>query len=230
MSFPQSQSDAAILQMLLPNLEEEGFRVFLHPSRSMLPPFMQGYQPDAIAMKADKKVAIEVKSSSGHAEPQIQKLQEMFSSHPDWELRIIYAPTQNAEQALAVTPRKLVIESLDRLPKIFDEAGPIPALLTGWSVFEAAARGLIPEGLGRRRPPSAFSRNLRQRVTSRLGKPTPFAVFGRLRDHAAHGRLDASHNARSIGRDRIGYAHPDGIAGSKRHVLRKRPHHVTFSA
>ena len=28
MSSPQPQSDTAILQMLLPNLEEEGFRVF----------------------------------------------------------------------------------------------------------------------------------------------------------------------------------------------------------
>jgi hypothetical protein len=192
MSSPQPQSDTAILQMLLPNLEEEGFRVFLHPSRSMLPRFMQGYQPDAIAMKADKKVAIEVKSSSGHAEPQIQKLQEMFSLHPDWELRIIYAPTQNAEQALAVTPRKLVIESLDRLPKIFDEAGPIPALLTGWSVFEAAARGLIPESLGRPQAPERLLEKLASEGYITPEEADALRILGKLRSHAAHGRLDVA--------------------------------------
>src|ERR1700730_3783147 len=120
MSFAQSESDAVILQMLLPNLEAEGFRVFVHPSRSILPPFIRGYQPDAIAMKANKKIAIEVKSRSGHAEPQIQKLHEMFSEHLDWELRVIYAPTQSAEQAISVIPHELVAENLDRLLKIFD--------------------------------------------------------------------------------------------------------------
>ncbi len=40
MSLAHGKSDAVIMQMLLPNLEAEGFRVFLHPARSILPPFM----------------------------------------------------------------------------------------------------------------------------------------------------------------------------------------------
>jgi hypothetical protein len=49
------------LQTLVPGYEAEGFSVFLHPAREMLPPFMRGYQPDAIAVKDDEKIAIEIK-------------------------------------------------------------------------------------------------------------------------------------------------------------------------
>jgi hypothetical protein len=192
MSWAQSASDAAILEMLLPNLKAEGFQVFLHPSRSILPPFMQGYQPDAIAMKADKKLAIEGKSRFSQAEPHIQRLQELFSSHPDWELRIIYASTQNAERTIAVPPRKLVLENLDRLLKIFDEAGPVPALLTGWSVFEAAARGLIPGNLGRPQTPERLLEKLASEGYITPGEAAALRTLGQLRNDAAHGRLDAA--------------------------------------
>jgi hypothetical protein len=153
---------------------------------------MQGYQPDAIAMKADKKLAIEVKSRSSQAEPHIQRLQELFTSHPDWELRIIYAPTQNAERTIAVPPRKLVLENLDRLLEIFDEAGPVPALLTGWSVFEAAARGLIPETLGRPQTPERLLEKLASEGYITPGEADALRTLGQLRNDAAHGRLDAA--------------------------------------
>jgi hypothetical protein len=52
------------LENLLPQYEAEGFSVFLHPSSTMLPTFMERYRPGAIAIKPDKKIAIEVVSLS----------------------------------------------------------------------------------------------------------------------------------------------------------------------
>jgi len=191
MSLAHNPSDTVIMQMLLPSLEAEGFRVFLHPARAILPPFMQGYQPDAIAMKGDKKVAIEVKSAPGHAEPHIQKLRDLFSAHPDWELRIVYAAAENSDQTIVVISRDLTVESLDRIPKVLDEAGPVPALLMGWSIFEAAARSLVPEHLGRPQTPNRLLE-----ILASDGYITPeeadfLRCLGRLRNEAAHGRLDA---------------------------------------
>ena len=126
-------------------------------------------------MKADKKLAIEVKSRSSQAEPHIQELQELFSSHPEWELRIIYAPTQNAERTIAVPPRKLVLENLDRLLEIFDEAGPVSCSID-WLVG-VRSRGARVDTRNSRTtadPRTMFWRNLRQKATSRLGKPTRF--------------------------------------------------------
>ena len=192
MSSASSQSATVILQLLLPNLEAEGFRVFLHPSRSILPPFMRGYQPDAIAMKPDKKVAIEVKSYPSPAEPQIRKLREMFAAHPDWELRVVYAPTQGTEQAIAIIPHQLVVENLDRLLKVFDEAGPVPALLLGWSVFEAAARSLIPEHLARPQTPSHLLEVLASDGYVTPAEADTLRELGDARNKAAHGKLDAA--------------------------------------
>ncbi len=116
----------------------------------------------------------------------------MFSAHPDWELRIVYASTENTDQAIAVITRELVVENLDRIPKVLDEAGPIPALLMGWSIFEAAARLLVPEYLGRPQP----SGRLLELLASD-GYITPeeadfLRSLARLRNEAAHGHLDAA--------------------------------------
>jgi hypothetical protein len=59
MSLPDTR-EVDVLESILPRYEAEGFEVFVHPSPSILPPFMQSYRPDAIALKPDKKVAIEV--------------------------------------------------------------------------------------------------------------------------------------------------------------------------
>jgi len=190
MSSAHVQSDAAILQMLLPSLEAEGFRVFMHPAPSFLPPFMQGYQPDAIVTKGEKKIAIEVTSGSRETGPRLKDLQKMFASHADWELRIIYVPTQQTDQAIPVSPQAVIAENLDRLLTVHDQAGPIPALLTGWSVFEAAARSLTPQALER---PQTTGRLLE--ILASDGAITPDEAdelrrIARLRNEAAHGRLD----------------------------------------
>jgi hypothetical protein len=158
----------------------------------MLPPFMRGYQPDAIAVRSDRKIVIEVKSNSDKAQPQIEKLQAMFSAQTDWELRVVYAPAENAEQTVAVISRERVAENVDRLLDIFDAFGAIPALLTGWSVFEAAARSSIPKALGR---PQTHGRLLE--VLAADGSITPeeadaLRKLGSLRNKAAHGDLDVA--------------------------------------
>ena len=190
MSLAQNQSVGVILQMLLPNLEAEGFQVFLHPSRAVLPPFMRGYQPDAIAMKANKKVAIEVVLRPNQAASHGKNLQAMFQGHPDWELRMVYAPPGHAAQEIAVKPKDLVVETLDRVLTIFDEAGPVPALLTGWSVFEAAARTLLPANLARPQPAARLLEVLASDGYLTPDEADAVRRLGRMRDEAAHGGLD----------------------------------------
>ena len=43
-------SEAEVIESLLPGYEAEGFDVYVNPSPSILPPFMQTYRPDAIAL------------------------------------------------------------------------------------------------------------------------------------------------------------------------------------
>lgn len=195
---PPGHTETTILQMLLPRLEAEGFQVVLNPPKSVLPPFMKGYQPDAIALRDDKKVALKVKSRFAQAHLSTQIIRDMFSAHPDWELRIIYAPTQKADQPITLIPPERVLENLDRLLEIFDNAGSVPALLTGWSVFEAAARSVIPGNLQQPQMPERLLEVLASDGYITPQEADDLRNFAVLRNKAAHGQLDIA-----VSRDQI---------------------------
>jgi hypothetical protein len=44
MSNMHSQLEEAVLETLVPDLEAEGYQVFVHPQRAALPEFMRAYQ------------------------------------------------------------------------------------------------------------------------------------------------------------------------------------------
>src|SRR5260370_36106673 len=88
------------LQTLVPGYEAEGFSVFLHPAHEMLPPFMRGYQPDAIAVKDDKKIAIEIKRDATRRAARMVELQRIFSKHPEKKMSVYYIPGRPEEQGI----------------------------------------------------------------------------------------------------------------------------------
>jgi hypothetical protein len=188
MSSTYGQLEAAVLETLRPQLEADGFEVFLHPSRSMLPPFLRTYQPDAIAIRGDKKIAIEVTSYGGQLEEKLENLRELFSERADWELRIAYAPSRVPD--ISVPPREVIEEHLNRIPAAFDTVGPTASLLLAWSVFEAAARSLMQNDLGRPQAPARLLEVLASDGYIAPGEADVLRRLGRLRNEAAHGRLD----------------------------------------
>src|SRR5260370_41498384 len=92
--------ESDLLENLLPQYEAEGFTVFLHPSSAMLPPFMGGYRPDAVAIKSDKKIAIEVKRYAPNSKSNIKHISEIFAQHTEWELRVYYVPVRPQEKTI----------------------------------------------------------------------------------------------------------------------------------
>jgi len=189
MSSYLSSREDAVLETLLPQLEAEGFEVFVHPSRAMLPVFLNAYQPDAIAVKGDRKVAIEV-TSTGASKKKVEYLSKLFSEHADWELRIVYAPPRTNDEIIPVASTEVIEQHLVRIEHAFDVMGPASALLTAWAVFEAAARSLIPLDLER---PQAPARLLQTLASNGYVTPDEAAMLhrlGQIRNGVAHGRLD----------------------------------------
>lgn len=190
MSPAYSRLEAAVFETLLPSLEAEGFQVFLQPSRKILPKFMSNYQPDAIAIKGDRKIAIEVMSAGGRPEAKLQRLRSIFEDHADWELRLVYAPPRTAEHPMSVPPRESIVENLDRVLTIFDESGPVPGLLNAWSVFEAAARYLIPSNFERPQTPGRLLEILASDGYITPDEADSLRRLGGMRNDAAHGQLE----------------------------------------
>ncbi|MBV9201861.1 MAG: hypothetical protein JOY83_19440 [Alphaproteobacteria bacterium] len=144
--------ESDFLQTLIPGYEAEGFSVFLRPTRKMLPPFMRGYQPDAIAIKDEKKIAIEIKRDAARHAARIEQLQQTFLKHPEWELRIYYIPGRPGEediQTLNLSEIDAALAEVDQLKR----AGHFrAALIMAFAALEAAGRALLPRDLARPQP------------------------------------------------------------------------------
>jgi hypothetical protein len=105
MSLSGYELERAVLDTMVPELVAEGYRVVIHPKRDMLPTFLRGYQPDMVAYKDNKNLAIEIKAQSPVARVKERVLREL-----GWEaaafmgqLELLLAdPTTRA--ALAATP------------------------------------------------------------------------------------------------------------------------------
>jgi len=191
MSSYDTELEQAVFESIVPDLEAEGFRVFVQPSRSVLPPFMRDTsRPDAIALKGDKKIAIEIMSGRLAEGEKLRRLQDLLSAHPEWELRVFYAPPRTAEAPVDAPSKEAIEAILNGLPRIIDEAGPVPAILTAWSALEATARLLMPERIRKPQPPARLVE-----ILASDGYVTPPEADGirklsHLWNRAAHGGFD----------------------------------------
>src|SRR5260370_14830100 len=105
-------AEQQVVEKLIPQLEADGFTVYIEPSRTILPTFMRGYIPDAIALRRDKNIAFEIISRRGNQRIKEEQLQERFKHTKDWELRIIYAPPANRNEIVPASSVQLFALSI----------------------------------------------------------------------------------------------------------------------
>ncbi len=185
--------ERTILDAMVPELEADGFRVFIHPMKDVLPTFFQGYQPDLVAFGRDKNLAIEIKAETTVAPSWKAKehaLHERFAEHPGWELRVVYARPANTDADIPAVSTQTVSEHLDRIGTSVDAMGSTAALLMCWAVFEAAARALLPASLARPQPPARLIETLASEGYITPDEADELRRLSRTRNAVAHGRLD----------------------------------------
>ncbi len=178
------------LQTLIPSYEAEGFSVFLHPAREMLPPFMRGYQPDAIAIRDDKKVAIEIKREGNRrAVAGMDELQQIFSKDPNWELRVYYIPSRSEEEDIQPSGLSEIDAALIEVDQLKRAGHLRAALIMAWATLEAAGRAVLPQNLVR-----SQEANKLVEVLASEGVVTPTEADSlrraiKLRNAATHGHF-----------------------------------------
>ena len=190
MSVSTRQLEEAVFQNMVPQLEAEGFQVFVHPSRTMLPPFLSAFQPDAVAYKGDRKIAIEVMARALGEESKVRNVQKLFADHPDWELRLVYAPPRYPEEIIPISSKDIIEDHLRRIEGSFDAMGSTAALLTAWAVFEAAARLLLPASFARAQTPERLSEALAFEGYVTPDEADMLRQVSKVRNEVAHGSLD----------------------------------------
>ena len=185
-------SEAEVMESLLPKYQAEGFDVYVNPSPSILPPFMQAYRPDAIALKKDKKIAIEVVGSSARSGQKIQTLQSLFADQSDWELRVFYASPVASSKSLEIVSTAAISESIQRVVDLKQAGHPLPALVMAWAAFEAVGRALLPHQFQRPQTPARLVEVLGSEGYITPEEADTLRLASAVRNAVVHGQLDST--------------------------------------
>ncbi len=146
------ESEHPLLDEALANLKAEGYDVYRRPPPSMLPPFMTGYRPDAIAVGREKKLAIDM-IVEGVDVPGKRTAKERFAGHDGWEHRVIYVRPDSAGRDVPEASQVAIERSLDTIDELAGHGLTSAALLIGWATLEALGRRLCPEQFRRPQTP-----------------------------------------------------------------------------
>jgi uncharacterized protein YutE (UPF0331/DUF86 family) len=185
-------SEAVVIESLLPRYRAEGFDVYVNPSPSILPPFMQSYRPDAIALKEDKKIAIEVVGSAASSEPKIKALRSLFADHDDWELRVFYASPNESNKLLEIASIPAINESIQRVVDLRAAGHLLPALVMAWATFEAVGRALLPNQFQRPQTPARLVEVLGSEGYITPEEADTLRAASQIRNAVVHGQLGST--------------------------------------
>jgi hypothetical protein len=136
------QIESDTLDHIRGRYEAEGYRFLVKPSRSDVPRFLEGFEPNAIALKGDGGVVIEVKSSGTAARsPIVEFLAREVPKHEGWRFELVLADREGIEPTLSLQPTKgEILSRLDEVESLIKRGNQQAALLYAWALLEAAVR------------------------------------------------------------------------------------------
>ncbi len=185
---PEEQQ-AAVLENVLADLRAQGFDVFVQPSRQALPAFLKGHSPDAIAIRDDRKLVIEVLSPGPSSGKSLTQLREALSKESGWELRAVWVSSTNIAKSIEQVSPRTIDQSIKSVKSLLSANREQPALLMAWATFEALGRALLPEKFSRPQTPGRLVD-----VLAEGGQLTPTEAdqlrpLANLRNQLIHGGL-----------------------------------------
>jgi REase_AHJR-like len=194
-----SVPESAVLENVLPELEADGFEVYARPAAHLLPPFMQNYVPDAIALREGRKLAIEVLRDEPSARGRLGHIQELFSKQKDWELRVYWLSPSYGSQTIEAAPLESIDGAIESVQALAEEGRTAPALLMAWSTFEALGRLLLPGKFAKPQTPARLVE-----ILAAEGQVTPTEAdrlrhLIQVRNQLVHGGLQATASTAELG-------------------------------
>ena len=136
-SIVQQQPQTA--QKLARRYQSEGYTVIVEPEKDELPEFLRHFHPDLVALRADRSVAVEIKSSRRVRRTDYwRELAQAVRAHQGWHLEIV---TNGSSDPQEESISQAEIEARIDNSAALAAAGEIEAsLLVAWSAAEAAMR------------------------------------------------------------------------------------------
>jgi uncharacterized protein YutE (UPF0331/DUF86 family) len=185
----QDQSELEVLREAIPRFEADGYRVYIQPSRAFRPAFLGDYEPDAIALREDGNLVLEVARRTPASEEKLKALSELVSKNPDWTLRVVWAEPLSNRNDPSIVSHDDIVARLEEATTLAAAGHTEIALILCWAAFEATARLKMPDMYRRAQTPGRVVETL-----ASAGRLTPSEAdqIRRLierRNRLVHGQL-----------------------------------------
>ena len=194
----EGNSEAEILRAVLPELEAEGYEVFLQPTEPLLPKFFSGYRPDAIALGPNKNLVIEIARESPNSRNNLQKISSLIKGQPKWELRVFWVSPSTSRPSPSIQATKKITDAIQEALTLWGSGHYGSALLIGWATFEAICRAVYPKNFARPQTPGRLIE-----VLASEGRITPkeadrLRTLAQIRNSFIHGGLDVGMDKKEV--------------------------------
>ncbi len=146
-------AESVVLERLMPDLKSQGYDVFVHPGRQMVPAFLETYTPDIIALRKDKNLVIEIKHRNGRSENSLRELTKRFEGQSDWEFRVVWVNPSETQDRLAPQSDEAIAKRIAEISGLLKVGFVDSAMLLAWATFEAIGRKMMTKELSRPQTP-----------------------------------------------------------------------------
>lgn len=143
MTLDIASREAAILERLRDRYERQGYQFFARPARELIPDFLGDLHPDAIALKPDDRLIIEVrlKPPPPEATARLAEIARKVATQPGWRFTVL-VEDKAPDGALRVrrSSRQEIERQLAEAATLADGGHARAAFILAWAVLEAVAR------------------------------------------------------------------------------------------
>lgn len=154
MTYQPSESEelAARIDGLMGRLqkdaEKRGWKFYIQPSPQVIPEFLKGYRPDALGVGPDGGVVIEIKARRHDAQREsLSKVANLVEAQKGWEFRAFYvSPPVEVRPDLSVPTVSELASGIAEARVLLESGHERAALVIAWSLLEAIARLVTPQG------------------------------------------------------------------------------------
>lgn len=137
-----------LLGRLQKDAEKRGWTFYIQPPPHVIPDFLKGYRPDALGVGPDGGVVIEIKARRHEAQREsLVKIASLVEAQPGWEFRVFYVstPVEVGVDLSAPTASELAY-GIAEARMLLESGHERAALVMAWSLLEAIARLVTPQG------------------------------------------------------------------------------------
>jgi uncharacterized protein YutE (UPF0331/DUF86 family) len=150
------RAEREALEALRAEYEAKGFEFIVGPHASLLAGLaILGYRPDAVALSADKKIAIEIVRPNKAAIDSANVKRREALNADGWDFRVIYLSTARPS-ALEPLKKEELSASLEEAKTLLRGRHYRAALIVAWSTLEGMGRLAFPRRFSRPQTPATL--------------------------------------------------------------------------